>query len=48
VLVIVFFGCTKTKEKKTTMNVNSSLPSLGAQKQNKKYDDKELARHHLL
>ncbi len=35
-LIVIFFGCTKTKQKKMTMNTSSSLSFLGAQKQNKK------------
>ncbi len=47
-LVIVIFGCTKMKEKKTMTNVSSLSSSLGAQKQNKKDDNEELAHCHLL
>jgi hypothetical protein len=41
-LVVVFFRCIETKQKKMPMNISSSLSSLGAQKQNKtKQDDNE-------
>jgi len=36
------------KEKKTMTNVSSLSSSLGAQKQNKKDDNEELAHRHLL
>jgi hypothetical protein len=35
------------KQKKTMTNVSSLSSSLGAQKQNKKDDNEELARRHL-
>ncbi len=47
-LVIVFLGCTKTKQKNMTTSTNSLLSFFNAQKQNKKRWWRRLACHHLL
>jgi hypothetical protein len=46
-LIIIFSRCIETKEKKTT-SVGSLSSFLGAQKQNKKDNDKETTHYRLL
>jgi hypothetical protein len=47
-LVINFFGCKETKQKKTMTNTNLSSSFLNAQKQNKRDKDKCEAHRHFL